>query len=150
MSKQIYMVGESYLAYKEKIMQSVDIKNSQNVYDFIKSMWHSDIQIIERFLLLTISRKNSIISYQWISQGGLSGTAIDLRIIFKTAIEALSSAIIVCHNHPSGNLNPSDADITITDKISSAGNILDVKLLDHLIITSNAYYSMADNNLLRK
>ena len=148
MNDAIYMVGESYLTYKEKTMMSIDIKDSKHVYEFIKSIWQPDIQILERFLLLALNRKNSIISYHWISQGGLAGTVVDIRIIFKSAVESLASNIIVCHNHPSGNLQPSDADITITNKIARSGEIMDIKLLDHLIINSEGYLSMADEGYI--
>ena len=83
-----------------------------------------------------------------LSQGGISGTVIDVRLILKKAVECLASGIILCHNHPSGNLNPSEADTKITKKIREAGTYLDVQLLDHLIISEKDYYSFADNGLL--
>jgi len=83
-----------------------------------------------------------------LSQGGISGTVTDVRIIMKKAVEFLASAIIVCHNHPSGNLNPSDADSKITGKIKEAGSIMDIQLLDHIIISGKDYYSFADNGLI--
>ena len=83
-----------------------------------------------------------------ISQGGISGTVTDVRIIMKKAVENLASGLIVCHNHPSGNNNPSESDIQITQKIREAGSLLDVQLLDHIIIAGSAYYSFADNGLI--
>jgi DNA repair protein RadC len=83
-----------------------------------------------------------------LSQGGISGTVTDVRIVMKKAIECLASGIIVCHNHPSGNLNPSDSDTKITQKIKEAGNLMDIQLLDHLIISEKDYYSFADNGIL--
>jgi len=83
-----------------------------------------------------------------ISQGGISGTVTDIRIIMKKAVENLASGIIVCHNHPSGNLTPSDSDTNITRKIKDAGNLMDIQLLDHLIISDRDYYSFADNGLI--
>ena len=142
------MVGEAYLAYKEKKIVNINIKKSTDVYNFINDIWHKDISIIERFLLLNLDRKNSIISYHWISQGGLSGTIIDTKIIFKSAIESLASAIIVAHNHPSGNTKPSDADIKVTSKLKQTGEIMNISLLDHLIITNISYCSMADNGYI--
>jgi DNA repair protein RadC len=83
-----------------------------------------------------------------LSQGGVSGTVTDIRIIMKKAIEYLSSGIIVCHNHPSGNLRPSESDTKITRKIKEAGSLMDIQLLDHLIISDKDYFSFADNGLI--
>ena len=83
-----------------------------------------------------------------LSQGGISGTVTDVRMVMKKAIEYLASGIIVCHNHPSGNLNPSESDTKITQKIKEAGALMDIQLLDHLIISDKDYYSFADNGLL--
>jgi DNA repair protein RadC len=83
-----------------------------------------------------------------LSQGGVSGTVTDVRIVMKKAVELLASGIILCHNHPSGNLNPSEADSKITRKIKEAGSFMDIQLLDHLIISDKDYYSFADNGLI--
>ena len=89
-----------------------------------------------------------IIGRHEISKGGVSGTIADSKIIFKLAIENLASAIILCHNHPSGNLNPSETDIRTTDKLKNAGQIMDIPVLDHIIIADVGYYSLADEGLL--
>ena len=89
-----------------------------------------------------------IIGKHEISKGGVSGTVADSKIIFKLAIENLASAIILCHNHPSGNLKPSDTDIKTTDKLKKAGLIMDIPILDHIIIADNGYCSLADEGLL--
>jgi DNA repair protein RadC len=102
----------------------------------------------EEFWILLLNRANIIIDRYKGSQGGVSGTVMDVKTILKFAIEKLASAIIVCHNHPSGNKFPSDSDKSITRKLSDAANILDIKLLDHLIVTSNGYYSFADEGLM--
>lgn len=102
----------------------------------------------EEFWVLFLNRSNKIIDRMKLSQGGISGTVTDVRIVMKKAVECLASGIIVCHNHPSGNLNPSESDTRITQKIKEAGNLLDVQLLDHLIISEKDYYSFADNGLL--
>jgi DNA repair protein RadC len=84
-----------------------------------------------------------------VSKGGISGTVTDVRVILQAAIKTNASGIIVCHNHPSGNLNPSESDSKLTQKIKEAGNIMDIQLLDHLILTTDDnYYSFADNGLL--
>ncbi|MGI5913574.1 MAG: RadC family protein [Bacteroidales bacterium] len=102
----------------------------------------------EEFWLLFFSRSNKEISRMKLSQGGISGTVIDVRIIMKKAVECLASGLILCHNHPSGNTSPSEADIQLTRKIRDAGKLMDVNLLDHIIICGNDYYSFADNGEL--
>jgi len=112
--------------------------------------WDLDsIEHIEEFKLLLMNRSNSVLGIMPVSKGGLSGAVTDVRLIYQGAIKANASGIIVCHNHPSGNLNPSESDIKITQKIKEAGNLMDIQLLDHLILTMNgSYYSFADNGLL--
>lgn len=122
------------------------IKCSKDVADIFQPLL-SDLPH-EEFWILFLNRSNKVISRMKLSQGGVSGTVTDVRLVMKRAIECLASGIIVCHNHPSGNLNPSDADTKITQKIKDAGTLMDIQLLDHLIITDREYYSFADNGLL--
>ena len=112
--------------------------------------WDLDsIEHIEEFKLTANEPVQFSIRHSSVSKGGLSGTVTDVRLIFQGAIKANASGIIVCHNHPSGNLNPSESDTKITHKIKEAGNIMDIQLLDHLILTMDgSYYSFADNGLL--
>jgi DNA repair protein RadC len=98
----------------------------------------------EEFWVLYIDNSNTITSKYQISKGGLTATLVDIRILFKKAIENMCVAIVICHNHPSGKLNPSKADIELTTKIIDAAKILDIKLLDHVIITQKSYFSFAD------
>lgn len=102
----------------------------------------------EEFWALYLDRANKIIKRSNISKGGISGTVTDVRIVFKEAILCGASALIVVHNHPSGNLNPSESDTKITQKIREAGLLVDVTLLDHVIIGNKEYYSFADNGLI--
>jgi len=102
----------------------------------------------EEFWILLINRANLVLDKSKISQGGISGTVIDTRIILKKAVDKLSSSLILCHNHPSGNLKPSEADIRITEKIKKSGELMDITLLDHLIIADNSYFSFADEGLI--
>ena len=122
------------------------IKCSKDVFDLF-SPTLSDLPH-EEFWILFLNRSNKVINRMKLSQGGISGTVTDVRMVMKKAIEYLASGIIVCHNHPSGNLNPSESDTRITQKIKEAGNIMDIQLLDHLIISEKDYYSFADNGLL--
>jgi DNA repair protein RadC len=131
------------LADAENVIQ---IKCSKDVADIFQPLL-ADLQY-EEFWILFLNRSNKVINRMKLSQGGVSGTVTDVRMVMKKAIEYLASGIIVCHNHPSGNLNPSESDSKITQKIKDAGNLMDIQLLDHLIISEKDYYSFADNGLL--
>jgi DNA repair protein RadC len=126
--------------------QNPQIKSSSDVFNLLQPAME-DIPH-EEFWILFLNRSNKVINRFKVSQGGVSGTVTDVRIIMKKAIENLASGIIVCHNHPSGNLTPSESDNKITKKIREAGELMDVQLLDHLIISGNEYYSFADNGAL--
>jgi len=102
----------------------------------------------EEFWVLMLNRNNLVIDKMMVSQGGLAGTVIDVRIILKMALDKLACSIILCHNHPSGNLIPSEADKEITRKIKEAGKHMDIPVLDHLIIGNHAYFSFADEGLI--
>jgi DNA repair protein RadC len=102
----------------------------------------------EEFWLLLLNRANEVIRPVQVSQGGVSGTVADPKIIFKLAIECLASAIILIHNHPSGNLKPSEADKDLTRRLASAGKLLEIPILDHLIFTDASYLSFADEGLM--
>ncbi|WP_347839663.1 DNA repair protein RadC [uncultured Draconibacterium sp.] len=102
----------------------------------------------EEFWILLLNRGNRIIDSFMVSQGGISGTVIDVRLILKNALDRMASAIILCHNHPSGTLQASDADLKITSKIKNAAEIMDITVLDHIIIGQNSYLSLADEGML--
>lgn len=102
----------------------------------------------EEFWVLYLNNSNKVIASKRLSKGGITGTLVDVRMLFKKAIALLATGIIVCHNHPSGRITPSLLDKKLTQKIKDAGAILDIKLLDHLIITEKKYFSFADENLL--
>jgi DNA repair protein RadC len=125
---------------RKKIIQSRD------VFD----LFHPTLAALnyEEFWIILVNRANKIIEKKRISTGGVSGTVADPRIIFKMAIESLASGIILCHNHPSGNLNPSEADIQLTKKLKEGGKYLDVQVLDHIIITESGFYSFADEGIM--
>lgn len=102
----------------------------------------------EEFWIVLLNRSNLIIEMNRISQGGIAGTVTDVRIILKTALDRMATQLILCHNHPSGNLQPSKEDINFTKKILEAGKLLDIQLLDHIIVANTGYYSFADNGML--
>lgn len=126
--------------------EAPQIKCSKDVADIFQPIM-ADLPY-EEFWIIFLNRSNRVISRMKLSQGGVSGTVTDVRMVMKKAIECLASGIIVCHNHPSGNLNPSESDSKITQKIKEAGNLMDIQLLDHLIITDREYYSFADNGII--
>ncbi|MFP4488593.1 MAG: RadC family protein [Bacteroidales bacterium] len=129
-----------------EIIESAKIRSSNDVYTIFHPLL-ADLTH-EEFWLLYLNRSNKILSRYKLSQGGISGTITDVRLLIKKAVELLASAVIICHNHPSGNLEPSEADTRITQKIKEAAGYFDISLLDHLIITDNGYYSYADNGML--
>jgi DNA repair protein RadC len=129
-----------------EIPDTLQIKCSNDVAGIFQPIL-ADL-IYEEFWILFLNRSNKVIDKMKLSQGGISGTVTDVRMVMKKAIEYLASGIIVCHNHPSGNLNPSESDSKITQKIKDAGNIMDIQLLDHIIISGKEYFSFADSGLI--
>ena len=124
------------------------IKSSEDAYKFAKKFYFDDIMIYESAFILLLNQANNVTGYAKISQGGISSTLIDVRIVAKFAIETLASSVILVHNHPSGNLNPSNDDMKISQRLKEALNILNIKLLDSVIISDNSFYSMQDNLML--
>jgi DNA repair protein RadC len=102
----------------------------------------------EEFWMLSLNRANHIVAKQPVSSGGMSGTVVDPKMIFKAALDNKASSVILCHNHPSGNTKPSDADIKLTKNIVEAGRVLEIPVLDHIIVTQNGFFSFADEGLL--
>lgn len=99
---------------------------------------------MECFYILILNRANEAIGVKQISQGGVSGTVADPKVIFQSALKANASAIILSHNHPSGNLTPSSEDLKLTKKLKEGGKLLDISILDHIIYSTEGYYSLAD------
>ena len=147
-----YKVNEIQISYKEKIrtLQSKPIKSSEDVAQVLFKNW--DFQTIglhESFKVLLLNNSNKIKGIYQLSSGGITGTIVDLRILFALALKTLSVAIILAHNHPSSKLQPSESDKQLTDKVVKAAKLLDIKVLDHVILTPDKkYFSFADNGLL--
>ncbi|MGK7391875.1 MAG: RadC family protein [Candidatus Cyclobacteriaceae bacterium M2_1C_046] len=122
------------------------ISSSKDVYElmrpFLLDLSH------EEFWVVILNRSNQVIARQPVSSGGVSGTVADPKMIFKKALDYLASSIILVHNHPSGNINPSEADRQLTNKMKEAGKFLDIPVLDHVIFTDDKYYSFADEGIL--
>jgi DNA repair protein RadC len=131
------------LAYNDS---QIRINSSEDAFDIIK-LELSDITH-EEFWVIYLDRANNVIDKVKISQGGISGTVIDIRIILKQAIEKMASSIILAHNHPSGNLSPSQSDLDITRKASEASKLVDIKVLDHIIVAGKHFSSLADDGLI--
>ena len=124
------------------------IKGSRDVYDWFRRIWSSQIDTREEMYVLYLNRNNQILGYHQLSMGGINGTVADVRLLYSVALKSLASAVILAHNHPSGNLQPSNADIELTNNFKKAGELLNINLLDHLIISTDSYYSFADEGML--
>lgn len=130
----------------EIALEKPKITSSKNVFHLMQPII-GDIEH-EEFWVLFLNNSNKVLAKTQISKGGLTATIVDVRLLFKRALELTSVGVIVCHNHPSGKLEPSNADKQITQKIKQAGVTLDIKLLDHLIITQKSYFSFADEGIM--
>lgn len=135
---------------KRRVMQEIPEKsiigNSNDAYLLLKNHL-SDLRT-EEFWAIFLNNSNKVIHISQLTQGGISQSIVDVRVLFKTALDHFSTGIIIAHNHPSGSLKPSREDITVTHKIKEAGNTLSIQLLDHIIITQNTYFSFSDEGLL--
>lgn len=122
------------------------ISNSGDAYLILKSHL-SDLRT-EEFWAVFLNQSNKVVHISKLTQGGISQSIVDVRILFKTALDHFSTGIIIAHNHPSGSLKPSTEDLNITEKIKDAGSTLSIQLLDHIIITQDTYFSFSDEGLL--
>lgn len=148
-AKAISIVSALELGRRRKITETTktpQITSSKDVYELMKPELLD--QPIEQFWIISLKRNNVVIQKRIISSGGISGTVADPKVIFNKALEDLASGIILVHNHPSGNLKPSQADIKLTEKLKNAGQLLDIPVLDHLIFTDDGYFSFADESML--
>ncbi len=143
------LIAEIKISYSHKVKPSEQVKviTSGDAYNYVLPLW-SDIDYRESFAVLLFSRSMKVLGLSWVSLGGVSGTAVDPKIIFQVALKANASSVILLHNHPSGTLYPSECDRNLTTKIKNGGTFLDISVTDHLIITSEAYYSFADEGFI--
>jgi DNA repair protein RadC len=142
-------IAEVQLSYSTNVRPSErkKITASRDAEDILRHIFPG-IEHREYFYVMLLNRGNEVLGYYEVSKGGISGTVVDIRLIMQAAIKANASAIILAHNHPSGNLEASEADIRITRKIKQACTVLDISLLDHLILTKYSFTSLADDGLL--
>ena len=140
-------LAEIEISYsRNNITDNTRISCSRDADQVFRRIFPS-LQHREYFYMLCLDRASQVLGYYQVSVGGLNGTIADIRIIFQTALKANASAIVIAHCHPSGNTQPSQADIALTKKIKEAGVILNINLLDHLVITSEEYLSFEDDNI---
>ncbi|WP_256012660.1 JAB domain-containing protein [Desertivirga xinjiangensis] len=148
---RLSQVAEIEVSYRPKFKASERprITCSKDCYEILLQQWdHNKLELLEQFKIMLLNRGNKVLGIMNVSTGGVSGTIADPKLIFATALKATASGIILSHNHPSGQLKPSQADINLTKKLKDGGALLDIAVLDHLIVTSESYYSFADEGLL--
>jgi DNA repair protein RadC len=140
-------VAEVQMSYRNPVKASerVKITKSNDAYQLLLESWDSTIELYESFKILMLNKANKVLGISTVGEGGVSSCIVDPKRVFTTALLTNCCSIILCHNHPSGNIQPSEADRLITKKIQSAGTFLDIAVLDSLIITPETYYSFADN-----
>jgi DNA repair protein RadC len=137
------------LKLKKGEVLNCKISNSKDSQDLFRKIWDTDsLLVCETMICIFLNRQNNTIGWFKVSQGGLSGTVIDIRLILATALNCLASGLLLCHNHPSGSLNPSEADTSMTNKLKEACKYMDINVLDHIILTEEDFYSLADNGLI--
>ncbi|MCM8569536.1 JAB domain-containing protein [Gramella jeungdoensis] len=142
-------ISEIQVSYSNGNDSKTKITGSDIAYKLFLSFWSKGtIELQEEFKILLLNRSNHVLGIYPISRGGVSGTLVDPKLVFSVALKCNASNIILAHNHPSGNLKPSKADELLTQKLIKAGSYLDIKVLDHLIITSKGYFSFLDENLI--
>jgi DNA repair protein RadC len=146
-----YTVKELRALYSNvlELSKRVKIQEPDEVYKYLLLVIGENIEHREMFVAVYLNRANNIVAHSIIGVGGVSGTVADPKIIFQNALTCNASGLILCHNHPSGNPKPSGNDIKLTKKIEEAGKFLDIDVFDHLIITTNDYFSFAGNGLIK-
>lgn len=147
----LFSVTEVELVYRNKkpLNERPKILQSKDAYNILLNAWDfNKIELVEQFLVMLLDRNNAVIGIANISTGGISSCIVDPKIIFATALKSKASGIIIAHNHPSGNLRPSNADENLTRKIVEGGKYLDITVMDHMIVTPHGYLSFADEGLI--
>ena len=149
MVKDQSVITEIEIVYKKKIKSSELplITTSEKANEILRSVWSDRIELCEEFILLLLNNSNKCLGYVKISQGGIAGTIVDFKLILACAIKAAACGIMISHNHPSGNIKPSQSDISVTNKLKECCKLFDIKLIDHIILSGDteSYYSFADN-----
>ncbi len=144
-------VSEIELIYRSKVKASERprVRDSKEAYTLLMFHWDLDkIELLEEFKVIFLNQANKVLGIFNVSSGGITGTVADPRLIFSAALKASACNIMLAHSHPSGNLKPSRADEELTQKLKNAGQFLDIRVIDHLIVTKDQYFSFADEGLI--
>ena len=147
----MYLVSDIEITYnpKLKISQLPRVTDSKEAYKLFYDRWDKGkLQFVEQFKMLLLNKNNRVLGIYSVSDGGISGIVVDPRVIFIAALKSCATSIILAHNHPSGNMKPSNDDLVITRKLREAGKLLDIPVLDHLIITIDSYTSLNEEGYL--
>ncbi|MCE6989540.1 RadC family protein [Dyadobacter sp. CY323] len=147
----LYQVTEIELIYKTNVQasQRPKIASSRDAYKVLMQTWNADrLEFIEEFKILLLNNASRVLGIFEVSKGGISGASADVRIVFAAALKANATGIILAHNHPSGQLVPSDADRYVTENMRKAGELLNIRVLDHLIVTAEGFCSFSDECLM--
>jgi DNA repair protein RadC len=131
---------------EEEIFERMVLTNAKDVKVFLQKRLQDETR--EHFIVIYLNRRNRLINYETISSGGISGTVVDVKVVIKRALEEKATAIILSHNHPSGNCRPSPADRELTKKMKTAAQLFDIQVLDHIIVSDEGYFSFAEDGLL--
>lgn len=146
-----YKVAEVKLSYKStlKYKERVKVSSAEDAYKLLLPLFDEDtIEYSEFFKVLLLDNANHVLGYTLVSQGGLTETCVDIRIILQAALLSNATNLILAHNHPSGNLTPSKEDLSLTNMIKEAAKLMRINVMDHLILTSESYFSFADDGLM--
>lgn len=143
-SRQVKITFESKEGFESFIANDSTVTSKA----FRKLISIDTIEIYESVVAIFLNQNNESIGWFKVSQGGINASVVDLRMIYSAALNCLATGVILCHNHPSASLKPSSQDIAITKKLKEGGNLLDIRLLDHIILTKDSYFSFADEGLL--
>ena len=142
-------VAEIKVSYSTNKADKIKLTNCRETFEFIISQWNLDIiEFQEECKIILFNRANFVLGIYELSKGGISGTVVDIRIILSVALKCNASGIILVHNHPSGNLIPSDADKSITRKLKNACDLLEISLIDHLIISRDSFFSFTQDGVI--
>lgn len=142
----IQKISEISVSYRSSKIACKPIGSSQDAFEILKQHWNKNtLELYEEFKIILLNRANNVLGIYSVSSGGVSSTVADAKLIFSVALKTMASSIILAHNHPSGKLIPSEADKKLTKSLVKAGEVLQINVLDHVILTTSGYYSFADH-----
>ena len=148
-TREAHKLNEVKITYKRSAVNVRKITSSRDAENIFRELLADEMDYRENFFVLSLNNSNEVLEWMLLSTGGMTETVVDVRLLFQMLLKTHATAFIVAHNHPSGSLRASQADLNITEKMKKAGQTLDIKLLDHLILTSQSYLSFADDGILK-